>query len=122
MKYIHHIKVCLEFPNEDIGYFGEFDLKAFFQSYLWEICDVFVCDGYDGKGDGLVFFGVSYNSFHKFYSFSFCGGDKNEVIAEQVREHFKSLDYKCGDFEKTWVVAHNGRPRADGVQFSVKQK
>jgi hypothetical protein len=122
MKYTNHIKLSLAFPDEDIGVVDEMNLKEFFQSYLWQICNIFVADGHNGKTSGLVSFGVCYNEVWKTYSFSLCGGTHYEEIAKEVRDHFLELGYECGDFQKTWVVKHHGRPRADGVEFGVKQK
>lgn len=121
MKINDLIEIKLQFPfrREFVSWY---ELTVFFKSFLYNVHDIFVDDGYDGKNDGLVEFRVTYNDFHKMYMFSLCGGTRYMKKATEIHNLFISMGYDVSKPEHTWVTEFGGRPRADGLKFWVRQK
>jgi hypothetical protein len=121
MKINDLVEIKLQFPSKR-KFETHYELTAFFKSFLYDVHDIFVKDGYDGKDDGLIEFRVTYNDFHKMYTFSLCGGTRYKEKTMEIRNLFISMGYEVSNPEHTWVTEFHGRPRADGQRFWVRQQ
>ncbi len=103
--------------NEDESHIIFFP-KIVFQEYCWQYHRVHLFDGYNGLSDGLVLFEMLYNSFHKMYDISLCGGNKIDEKIQGIKNIF--YDYKFSDITSTHCVKNEKIIR--GKRFFIWSK